>query len=173
MEEFELIYTEQYSRIYKVVYLLSGDRELSADAVQQAFVKAILNIDQLKDKSKITSWITKIAANEAKSILAERKRYIECSNLVMDKLSSLSVSHFLDDIERKDEILVMLNKLNYREKRILMLRYYLDFSNEEISEYLGISVNSVKLRLLRAKKSLEKSTKKINNVDYETFSISC
>jgi RNA polymerase sigma factor (sigma-70 family) len=66
------------------------------------------------------------------------------------------VEDFILDLERKDEILQVLNSISDIHKNLLLFKYDMDLSYKEIGEFLGINENTVKTYLFRAREQFKK-----------------
>ncbi len=132
--------------IQRVIYVSIEDAE---DILQEVFIKAYKNINGYDSRYSFSSWIYRIAHNEAVSFLRKKRNSIESSNdmEIFDNLpSDESIEDdFLMKLKEKEvrEILKMLEP-KYREP--LILRYFEDMEYNEISDILHISLGNVSLR---------------------------
>jgi len=60
---FDQVYRDNYTKVFSFIYNIASDWSLAEDIAQGAFVKAYNNIDSLRDDSKISVWLNKIAYN--------------------------------------------------------------------------------------------------------------
>ncbi len=149
-------------KLYSYLYRLIRDKEESEDLLQGIFMKVYGNIKSFDTRRKFSSWIYRIAHNEAVNFLKKRSRRhlisIEDIQSSKDKLEIIDIGKSPIDAwigkELKKEMQEALEKLPPKYKEVLMLRYYYDKSYEEMSEVLGKPVNSVGTLLNRAKKKL-------------------
>ncbi len=160
IEAYEVLYQQNYARVYRVVLTLARDPELTLDAVQQAFLKGFLSLHSLKDKAKFRAWITVIALNEARALLREQSRH-KVIPFSEDLFQTQGVQdQAITTLEEKDELNQVLGRLKPHESQIIMLRYYSELSIEEIAEVLKLSMTSVKSRLYRARLKLKSLLKR-------------
>ena len=148
-EGLEVLYKEHYARVYRAVFALTRDKQITEDAVQEAFFKALNKLEQLKDKSKFGSWVTRIAVNEAKDIL--KNRALQRIVPIHDPISLGSADKRISNLEVQDEVDRVLVQLKLSDKEILILKYYCELSIEELAEVLGIYPSTAKVRLHRAR----------------------
>lgn len=153
LDFFEILTRQNYEKVYKTVFLYTKDKWISEDAVQQAFTIGYNKLDQLKSKDKFTSWIICIALNEAKRMLIEK--YNARITPIADFHMKLSHSNEID-IELKEDVNNILCKLEKKEAEILVLKYYADFTLQQITDLLGINLSNAKVRLHRAKEKFRK-----------------
>lgn len=152
MDVFEILCRNNYERIYRSVYLYTKDRQISEDALQQAFIIAFNKIDQLREKEKFASWVITIALNEAKHMLIKQSHHKVVP--LIDNVHS-DIPSITDHIDLKNDTKDLLRKMKGPEAEILILRYYADLTLEEISKALDISLSNAKVRLHRAKASFK------------------
>ncbi|EGW39430.1 RNA polymerase sigma factor, sigma-70 family protein [Desulfosporosinus sp. OT] len=154
LEIFEIITKQNYKKVYQTVYSYTNNKHISEDAVQQAFVIAYKQINQLKFKDKFASWVITIALNEAKRMLKD-KNNSKITSLTDFHLNILQESKETD-VELKEDIDNALSKLKHNETEILVLKYYADLTLQQISDLLGINLSNTKVRLHRAKVKFRK-----------------
>ncbi len=163
----ELIKRYRY-KLLAYLYRLTGNKEEAEDLLQNVFVKFYNNIEKIDTTRKFSSWIYRIAHNEAINFLKRRSQHYWIS---IDDIQSSKDKLEITDLEKspidawlkkelKQEMDKALEKIPIKYKEVLMLRYYHDKSYEEISEILGKPVNTVGTLLNRAKKKLMEIMKK-------------
>ncbi len=126
--------------------------------MQEVFIKAYKNINGYDSKYSFSSWIYRIAHNEAISFLRKQKRSIESSN-DMDIFDTLSSDESIEDnflVElRKKEVRKILKMLESKYRELLILRYFEDMEYNEISDILHISIGNVSSLINRGKKKFK------------------
>ena len=156
-------------KLFTYIYHLVGNREEAEDILQNVFVKMYNNIKRFDTKRKFSSWIYRIAHNEAVNFLKRKskKQFVSWEDITVskDKLeaSSKEISPVDSWIkkETKKEVQDALNRLPGKYREALVLRYFLDKSYEEISEILGKPINTVGTLINRAKKKLSQVMKEL------------
>lgn len=151
-----------HDKLFSYLYRLTGNKEEAEDLLQNVFVKVYKNINRFDTKRKFSSWIYRIAHNEAVNFLKKRgrKKFVSLEDIetTKDKLETASPAKSPVDAwinkELKNEMQTALNKLPSKYKEVLILRYFLDKSYEEMSEILGKPINTVGTLLSRAKRNL-------------------
>ena len=142
-------------RLLRYAQYLLLDREQAADVVQEAFIKAYINLHGFNTKRKFSSWIYRIVHNEAANLLKREKKWIK-----MDKdFDFKSEEDMQDEVakrELEENLQACLENMPVIYKEPLVL-YYLDGkSYNQISEILRIPEKTVATRLRRAKSLLKK-----------------
>jgi len=154
-------------KLFAYLYRLIGDREEAEDLLQDVFIKAYRNLFSYDTDRKFSSWIYRIAHNEAVNHIKRKslKRFISLENVTSTK-DKLDASSSEEDAQtswiRKEigkEVDTAINRLPFKYKQVLVLRYYSDKSYEEISEILGKPINTVGTLIKRAKNKLSDELK--------------
>jgi len=135
-------------------YYIIKDKEEAKDLAQEAFLKAFINLKSLRNEEDFKYWLLRIARNSCFKKLSRMK--IEKKIISIEEEKSLSIIDELIKDDRRNKIINALNKLDKKDKEIIILRDIQDFSYAEISKILKISMNLVKVRLYRARKNLKK-----------------
>ncbi len=163
---------EKYSKVFKAIALRYTKNEiLSDDIVQEVFLIIYDKIDQYSGKGSFEGWMKRITVNLALKYLKEQKKDI--FELPEDD-HFVSQQELEEDIDFSDPKSVILNTNFTQDEifeaiselpdgfRIVFNMYVLEgFKHKEIAEKLGISVNTSKTQLLRARKHLQKKLYKI------------
>ena len=77
MEDFDKIYAEYYSEVYKFVLTLCQNHTLAEEITQESFFKALKSIDSFNGNSKISTWLCKIARNTLFSYTKKHNRQVD------------------------------------------------------------------------------------------------
>ena len=131
--------------------------------VQDATIKAMLNLGNFKRESSLKTWINRIGTNTVFSFLRKVKIHKEDSledilRIKEDIVDSSQINAF-ENTELLQKILKGV--INEKQKRVLLLFYLEGHSIEEISDITGEKINTVKMQLSRAKgKALSYAQKK-------------
>lgn len=154
-ETAEFLYKDNFRYIYKVVNILVEDKAITDDIVQEAFLKAFQNINQLRDINKFRSWLASIAVNLCKDYFSKTSREISVEKLFAPSGSPTPEEQVLATVPDAN-FEKALKQLEYNEKEVLMLKYQDGYSTQEIADYYNINVQSVNARLFRARKKFKR-----------------
>lgn len=136
--------------VFKILLVKGAKKEDAEDIIHNTFYKVYTLLDSLTEKN-IRPWFFRVALNEY--IDLKRKKEQQNIYLTDDIYSKLQhTDREFDAILNKDEVFYLLKDVKKEYKEIFILKYYYDFSYEEISTILDIKVNSVKQKLYRARK---------------------
>ena len=147
-------------RIERYVRRMVGHNDVATDIVQDVFIKAYININSFDLDRKFGPWIYRIAHNECVNYFKKKKSL----NLTFFQFDTIlpsnnelpeQVSDFINK-ENKSRIEKILNEIDIKYREVIVLNYFEDLDYKEISEALGIPVSTVGVRIMRAKKLLEK-----------------
>ncbi len=146
-------FTAYYGRLVRTAVLLVDDRETAEDVVMDAFVGLRLRWRRLRDPDEAFRYLRSSVLNGARSKLRRRRvqRLLDRPRRV-DPEPSAEASALERD--RRDMLAAAVLQLPQRQKEVVVLRYYLDMSEAEIAETLGIGTGSVKSHASRAIRAL-------------------
>ena len=150
---FKAIYERHVSALFRFLTQFTDDRELIADWVQLAFIKAFQNLDRFEGRSTFKSWLFKIAINEMRQTF--RSAHREPEYIDEDQLYSYSDqrSSPADWITLKDRI----RRLPDRQRLVFLMFEIEGFSHSEIAKVLNITESSSRSILTRVKIQLRQS----------------
>lgn len=164
--EFNEIYDEYYSKVLQYVSRLTGLND-AEDITQDIFGKVNNNLHRFQGKSKLSTWIYRIATNTVidRSRSAAYKHPAESisrhdgddsgSEPGLEDQTLPSTDQMVIKKEMRDCINEHIDKLPQDYKMVIILSELEGVSNKEIAEILGISLDNVKIRLHRARKRLK------------------
>jgi RNA polymerase sigma-70 factor (ECF subfamily) len=146
--------------VYNLCYRMLGDEASAEDAAQETFWRAFRNLQRYDPKRPFITWLLSIAAHYC--IDQQRKRRLPV--LELDEFPDFDVADpaipspekaFFQQ-EEEAALHRLLDRLNPQDRAAVILRYWYDCSEEEISQMLSLSVSAVKSRLHRSRVQLAK-----------------
>lgn len=159
-QEFFNELVHRYSeKIWRYTARLIGNREEAEDVTQEVFFKAYVNLASFNPKLKFSSWVYRIAHNEAVNYIKKHYRYkrVEFNESIAHELFDAHTAlDKLIQIDNKDLVAKAMGQLKVREKDLLELAFFEQKSYIEISDILQVSINSVGPLINRAKSHLKK-----------------
>lgn len=167
-ERYAEIVERYQGKLFAYIYRLIREREAAEDVLQNVFIKAYKNLHSFNLDGKFSSWIYRIAHNEAVNYIKRRslRKLISWEDIssAKDKLMANDTENGADDewlrkekIQEVDEAIEALPK---KYKQVLMLRYFSEKSYEEIGKILKKPINTVGTLINRAKKKLSQEMAK-------------
>ena len=150
VNEIGTIILENMQTLYRVAFSILRTEDEINDAISNTTVIVFEKIHTLKNEEYFKTWLTRILINECYKIYNQNKKIIYLENYDQEKLT-------YNDTYVDDEIKNVIKKLDKDLKQIVILYYFEDFSVKEISKIVKIPEGTVKSRLSRARKELEKA----------------
>ena len=131
----------------RLAYLLTGDRALAEDLVQDAFVKLAGRLVHLRDPGAFDAYLRRTVVNLANSHY--RRKRLERAYLKREEGSARPTAVQIDPGPR-DELWGAMRRLSERQRAAIVLRYYEDLSEQQVSEILNCRPGTVKSLVSRA-----------------------
>jgi len=156
---YEKLLSRYRDMVYYTILKMINNQQDAEDLVIESFAKAFIHIDQYKPTYAFSTWLFKIATNNcidyfrrknAKSKSSEKQELEEGMESIIDK-SNIGPEKDLIKKQRKEFVLKIITELNPGYKRLIELRYYKEFSYDEIAKTMDIPIGTVKAKLYRAK----------------------
>jgi RNA polymerase sigma-70 factor (ECF subfamily) len=162
LDSFGVLYRRFYGSMVALAYSATGNIQAAEDTAQETFAVACRDLSKLKNKDKFAAWLAGICRNVAKQI--NRQEFHKNMHRLPCSQSQPEQNLFTDEVRRT------VWQLRLRDREPIVLRYYDNLSYEQIAGVLGISVQAVHGRLIRAKRKIAKQLKRvgISEADYES-----
>jgi RNA polymerase sigma-70 factor, ECF subfamily len=133
---------------YRVAYMMLGDRESAEDAVQEAALKSWRKFARLSLDADARPWFMGFVVNECRNMRRSRWRSVIRLGDREEIEAPKAMSPGSVDLHRA------LARLSHRDRSIVLLRFYLDMTFDEVAETVGSRKAAVRSRLYRALKRL-------------------
>ena len=137
--------------LMRYAVLLTGDRELAADLVQEVMIRAHRKWGRVSGADRPELYVRRMVTNAYLS--HRRRRAVRTVALTFESLDGPAAAAHPDHADRhavRDELWQHLAALPPRQRAVLVLRYYEGLSHEEIAELLGCAASSVRSAAARA-----------------------
>ncbi|MCK5053976.1 MAG: sigma-70 family RNA polymerase sigma factor [Anaerolineales bacterium] len=144
--------------VYNLCYRMLGNKEEAEDAAQETFLRAYRNLKKYDPNRKFATWLLSIGSHYCIDRLRRRRlQLVSLDDLLPRRERGASVpgaeANYLQQ-EHADEIRSMLDGLGGKDRAAVILRYWYDFSYEEIAKSLSLSLPAVKSRLHRTRREM-------------------
>ncbi len=157
--------TRYKDAIYFMLLKMVNNKTDAEDLTIEAFGKAFKNLDQYSPNYAFSTWLFKIASNNCIDYLRKRRsNHVSIDGSFSEDKESEPQIHLRDDTPDPEENLIrdqkavlmrtVVKKLKPRYRTLIELRYFKEYSYEEISEELGLPLGTVKAQLFRARELL-------------------
>ncbi len=154
--QFEEIMQRYEARLLRYVVYLIHDEMTARDVVQETFIKTYQHLRGFNAKYKFSSWIYRIAHNEAMNAVKKYHRETSTENEdFTDESYDIHMDEILDKEIVKDHVQTCLAKLQPKYREVIQLVYFEGMKYEDISDILQIPSSTVGVRLSRAKAKLK------------------
>ena len=151
--------------IYRLALKMLGQDQDAEDVLQNTFLKALQHIGGFEGRSSLSTWLYRIAANEALMLLRKKRPEIEMTDTEPeDDFSDYAPTQFVDwcclpedetlSAEAKAHLDQAIQTLPETLRIVFLLRDIEGLSIQETSQTLNLSETAVKTRLLRARLKL-------------------
>ena len=157
-EIIEWLMNEYGQSVVRLAFTFMKKQQIAEDIAQEVFIKCYQNLDTFRKESSYKTWIYRITVNLCK----DRLRSWSFRNIVLTELLSKSsiTNHTPESeilhVENRQELSTKVLSLPIKYREVIILYYYEEFSYNQISELLGISIQTIKSRLHRGWLSLKK-----------------
>ena len=139
--------------VYNVALRMLGNVQDAEDVTQTVFGNAFVSLDTYDPRYRFFSWIYRMTVNESLNTLKRRRKVVSLDGSfdVPAPLRSASAA------EAEDRVGRALLQLKPDDRAVVVLKHFVSFSYEEISDVLGVPVKTVKSRLFTARERLRES----------------
>ena len=146
-------YSEEIYRHVRRMVLVHDDAD---DIVQNTFVKAWMNIDSFQGKSRISTWLYRIAINETLTFLNRNRGTLISLDTPEGAIAEQLESDIFFNGDRADAMLQeAIARLPQKQRLVFNMKYYEEMKYEEISAILDTSVGALKASYHIAVKKIE------------------
>ena len=154
--------------IYRVALRMLNNQQDAEDILQETFIKAMKYLPDFEGRSQLSTWLYRIAVNEALMLIRKRKPdFISIDNEIETEQGDLIPRQIVDfccmpedtllNSETQSHISAAIETLSPALRATFILRDISGLSTKETAETLNISESAVKTRLLRARMDLRES----------------
>ncbi|MBX7256061.1 MAG: sigma-70 family RNA polymerase sigma factor, partial [Candidatus Hydrogenedentes bacterium] len=144
---------QRYNRMaYAVAFARLGNHQDAEDAAQEGWLQAFSTLNRLRDPERFPAWLAIIVRNV--SVNAGRNRWRRSS---LEEVGDTLVVDFRESMENADihrALWAQIATMTPDFREVLTLHYHAGLSTEEIADWTGLSRETVKKRLQRARSAL-------------------
>ena len=151
---YETLVRTYQSIAFRTAYLFTGSAADAEDAAQYGFVKAWGALDRFRSGAPFKPWLLQIVANEARNRRRSAGRRVELAVRAAAERPAGDAAPSPEGAviarEQREELLEALARLSETDRDVLTCRYFLELSEEETADVLGVRRGTVKSRTARA-----------------------
>lgn len=149
---------ETYQRpVFNLCYRMLGQAQEAEDAAQETFWRAYQNLRRYDPQRPFATWLLSIAAHYCIDQQRKRRFPTLALELLPDEDApdpAPNPERVFAQLEEQGQLQKLLARLGPQDRAAILLRYWYEFSEEEIAKSLSLTVSAVKSRLHRARKEL-------------------
>jgi RNA polymerase sigma-70 factor (sigma-E family) len=146
------LYSAQYGALVRLAALLLRDVNTAEEVVQDSFVAMHGSWRRLRDPDRALAYLRKAVVNRSRSAL--RHRSVEQRHAPSPMPAHASAEHGALETLEREGVIRALHRLPRRQREVLVLRYYIDLSEAQIADAMGISRGAVKSHASRGMATL-------------------
>lgn len=156
---FERLFNRYKGFIYQLyMQRTSGNTDDTADLLQETFVKVYLNLHRYNPEFTFGQWISTIARNTFIDYIRKRRDDLSIDNICVESASitatSVTPEESIINSQQRAELNRILSMMNPRYRVLIELRFFKEYSYEEIAKELNLPLGTVKTQLHRARELL-------------------
>jgi RNA polymerase sigma-70 factor (ECF subfamily) len=166
-QSFETLILRHEQRVLAVAQRITNNREDAEDVAQESFHKAFRHLRGFQEKSRFSTWLTRIVMNQAFMLLRRRRGAIEVLPESPEDGVKSGLETFADESpnpeescwrrERAQLLTAAINLLKPKVRSTILLRDIEERSAEETAQILGTSVGAVKARVFQGRRKLRRT----------------
>jgi len=167
---FELLVQRHEGKIFSLAQRMTRNREDAEDVVQQSFQKAFIHLKKFQGESLFSTWLTRIAINEALMLLRRKRGSREVPIAESSTEDETALPLDVPDSgpnpedscllrEQKRILSAAVNELTPGMRKAIELRELGELSTGETAQVMGLSVGAVKARVFHGRRKLRKTLK--------------
>ena len=166
-QAFEELVLRHRQRVLAVALRITNNREDAEDVAQESFHKAFLHLCAFQEKARFSTWLTRIAINEAFMLLRRRRAVFEVLPENPDDAMKSSSEAFVDQSpnpeescsqrERMQLLTEAINRLGPTIRTTILLRDIEEQSVKDTAQILGTSITAVKARVFQGRRKLRRN----------------
>ena len=161
---FTMLVKKYHKHVHALAWRKIGDFHIAEDITQETFLKVYKNLATLKELDRFPGWLYVIASRRCIAWLRKKRLHAQLvEDIDMVVKGKGTYSRYVADEQAKtstkakqEVVKQLLAKLQESERTVITLYYFGEMTCEEISKFLGVSVNTIKSRLSRARQRLKK-----------------
>lgn len=139
-------FLSDYEKYYRLAFSYVRNENDAMDIVQESAYKVMKEYKNLKKEEYLNTWIYRIVMNTALDFIRKRKKEVV-------GLEDYAESY--EDVYIDFDVMDSLNRLDEKERAIIILRFFEDQKLDDIAEITGDNISTVKSKLYRALKKLK------------------
>jgi RNA polymerase sigma factor (sigma-70 family) len=143
--DFDRLYRDDFLRAVRLAHLLTGSNDAAEDIAQEAFLRVRTVRTEIRDpQAYLTTTVVRLCRNWQRG----RRRRMAREQRRAVAVSALESSH--GEVDHHEELLALVDRLPFRQRTVLVARYWLDLPEADIAVLVGCRPGTVKSLASRA-----------------------
>lgn len=152
-------YSRQLYDLIRRIVLFHDDAD---DVLQEVFLKVWLNLDKFRAESKLSSWLYRIAYNEALQFVQRQKSTVSLQDSESNMVQTLLSDPYFDGDETEAQLQDAVHSLPEKQQMVFNMKYFQEMKYEDIATITSTTVGALKASYHIAVKKIEEY---FNNID--------
>ena len=152
------LFSKYENQMYRIAFLHVKNENDALDVMQEVAYRTFKNIKTVKNPEYFKTWLTRITMNCAIDHIRNNSKIVQLETNYLEEMEEVTESYEREVLLRAD-LEELLEVLDSEEKNLILLKYYYEYSFQEIAELLKRPLGTVKSILYRALKKLRNHAK--------------
>jgi RNA polymerase sigma-70 factor, ECF subfamily len=156
-DAFELLFTRHRDSVYNLALGISRSAETAEDITQEVFVRAYIGLSGFRGRAKLTTWLYRIAVNQALRTRSVRSRRADKEQPMEDVVlpsREPEPEQAAERAEMEESVRRAIRELSPAQRAVVSLRYIEGLDLAEVAEIMGSPLGTIKSRIHHALKSM-------------------
>ncbi|MBN4057928.1 RNA polymerase sigma factor [Olleya sp. AH-315-K02] len=158
-----LLVKRWHKKFCSKAFWITKDKDVSKDIAQESWKTILSKIHNLNDPNSFGSWALTIVYRKSIDLMKSNKIKMDKLNQYQYEQESIIKTKEVDNVDLKKALLEAIKSLSEQHQMVINLFYVEDYSLQQISEILDISVGTAKSRLFHAREKLKTIIKNMNH----------
>lgn len=148
-------------RLYRMVFAWSHNSYIADDVVQETMIKALNNIDKVKNDDALDGWLFRILSNCFIDYCRKQREEIDVDDILLIEQKTPESLHYQD--EMLSTVRMAISALPFKHRQVITLIDIESFTYAEVAEIIDAPLGTIMSRLNRARQSLKQRLKELQH----------
>lgn len=153
-QAFTLLVREYQEPLYWQIRRIVLKHDDSDDVLQNTFIKAWVNLEDFRGESRIYTWFSRIAINEALNHMQRSRQNASLDDAESSVVLTLQSDPYFDGDKTQLQLQEAISKLPAKQRVVFNMKYFQEMKYEDMSEALGTSIGALKASYHHAVKKI-------------------
>ena len=153
-QAFTLLVREYQEPLYWQIRRIVLKHDDSDDVLQNTFIKAWINLEDFRGESRIYTWLSRIAINEALNHMQRSRQNASLDDAESSVVLTLQSDPYFDGDKTQLQLQEAVSKLPAKQRVVFNMKYFQEMKYEDMSEALGTSIGALKASYHHAVKKI-------------------